>query len=664
MSNRMFPFSVTVEPTMSLIIAENVTHAFGTHEVLMNVAFHLGESDRIGLVGPNGEGKTTLLRVIAGQITPTVGQVHRRRELRIGYLPQDPPGPEDRTIHDAMLDVFSDLRRMERQLNDLTARMERDDTGQTNLLKQYDRMQSRFEALGGYDYNRRIEQVLTGLAFGPDMWARTLSKLSGGERTRAYLAGLLLRNPDLLMLDEPTNHLDLDSVEWLESWLQSFRGALIVVSHDRYFLDSVTARTWEIAFGSLETYRGPYSRYLPQRDERHTERMRRWEAQQEYIAKTEDYIARNISGQRGKEARGRRTRLERFMRDDAMAKPQEHRNISVSLPAGRRTGDMVFRAADLAVGYDAPLLKIEAMDVERGQRIAILGANGVGKTALLRTLMGELTPLGGSVRGGSNVKVGYLPQTHERLDPTGTALHAVMSAREDCLPQQARSALGRVLLGGDESLKRIDELSGGQRSRVVLARLMVQNPNVLMLDEPTNHLDIPSTEIMQDVLQHFDGTVVFVSHDRYLVQAVATHIWAIDDGRVRCILGGWEAFSAWRNDRRNRGDGKTSRQSAGKTKQDRKDEYRRNRKQANLVQRLKRRVEEIEAEIETVEAELAGLNDEISTAGETCDTDRVGQLCKEYPARESRLEALWNEWEQVGEELGKQDNAASAPASD
>ncbi len=645
---------------MSMIIAENVTHAFGTHEVLRNVAFRISESNRIGLVGPNGEGKTTLLQVIAGRITQTDGQVHRRRELRIGYLPQDPPATEDKTIHEAMLDVFSDLRRMERQLNDLTGLMERggaggSDTDQAGLLKQYDQMQSRFEALGGYDYDRRIEQVLTGLAFGKDMWSRSLSKLSGGERTRAYLAGLLLLEPDLLMLDEPTNHLDLDSVEWLESWLGSFRGALVVVSHDRYFLNSVTAETWEIAFGSLETYRGSYSKYLTQRDERHTERMRQWEAQQEYIAKTEDYIARYISGQRGKEARGRRTRLERFKRDEAVDRPQERRNIDVSLSSGQRTGDMVFRADDLSVGYDAPLLKIESMDIKRGWRVAILGGNGVGKTALLRTLLGELNPLGGSVRCGSNVKIGYLPQTHERLDPAGTVLHAVMSAEPGCMPQRARSALGRVLLGGKESLKRIDELSGGQRSRVVLARLMVQNPNVLMLDEPTNHLDIPSTEIMQDVLQRFEGTVVFVSHDRYLVQAVATHIWAVDDRQVRCILGGWEAFSAWREGRSGRNGDKSDLQAAGKTKQERKDEYIQNRKQANLVQRLKRRVGEIEAEIEVVEAELAKLNDDISVAGEAGDNDRVQQLCREYPAREARLETLWKEWEQVGEELGKQE---------
>ncbi|MDY7009488.1 MAG: ABC-F family ATP-binding cassette domain-containing protein [Planctomycetota bacterium] len=646
---------------MSMIIAENVTKAFGSHEVIRNVSFRLSESSRIGLVGPNGGGKTTLLQIVAGRISPTDGKVHRRRQLRIGYLPQDPPAPRDRTIYDAMLDVFSDLRRMERQLNDLAGRMDRSgtsagETDRTGLLKQYDQMQSRFEALGGYDYDKRIEKVLTGLAFGPEMWSRSLSKLSGGERTRAHLAGLLLRDPDLLMLDEPTNHLDLYSVEWLESWLQSFRGALIVVSHDRYFLDNITADTWEIDFGSLETYRGPYSRYLTQRDERYTERLRRWEAQQEYIAKTEDFIARNISGQRGKEARGRRTRLERFMREEAMTRPKEHRNINVSLSSGRRTGDKVFRASDLTVGYDAPLLEIESLDVERGRRVAILGGNGVGKTALLRTLLGELDPMGGSVRRGSNVKVGYLPQTHEKLNPTDTALQAVMSAETDCLPQRARSALGMVLLGGDESLKRIDELSGGQRSRVVLARLMVQNPNVLMLDEPTNHLDIPSTEIMQNVLQSFDGTVVFVSHDRYLVQAVATHIWAIDDGRVRCIPGGWEAFSAWREGLTVRNGEKTAHRAAGKTKQDRKTEYRRNRKKANLMQRLRRRCEQIESEIEIVEAELTGLNDEISAAGEAGDKDRVQRLCREYPDREARLEALWTEWERIGEELGSQDD--------
>ncbi len=639
---------------MSLIIAENITHAFGTHEVIKNATFRISESNRVGLVGPNGEGKTTLLRVIGGQTEATIGKVHRSQGLRIGYLPQDPPAGQDKTIHEAMLDVFSDLRHMEQQLHDLAGQMEHGGTDQADLMKQYDGIQSKFDALGGHDYHRRIEQVLTGLAFGPEMWGRTLSALSGGERTRAYMAGLLLREPDVLMLDEPTNHLDLDSVEWLESWLGSFRGALIVVSHDRYFLDSVTTETWEIAFGSLETFRGSYSKYLPQRDERYTERMRQWEAQQEYIAKTEDYIARNISGQRGKEARGRRTRLERFMRDEAIARPQEHRTISVSLQAGRRTGDLVFRASDLTVGYDKPLLEIETLDVNRGQRIAILGANGIGKTALLRTLMSEIEPLAGSVRGGSNVKIGYLPQTHERLDPNDTALKAVMSAEPGCTPEKARSALGRVLLGQDESLKRIDELSGGQRSRVVLARLMVQNPNVLMLDEPTNHLDIPSTEIMQDVLQNFDGAVVFVSHDRYLVQAVATHIWVIDAGMVRCIIGGWDAFSTWRNKRRKTGDGKTGSKNADKSKQDRKAEYRNNRKLTNLMQRLKRRHEELEAEIGVVEGEIAKLNDEISAASESGDTERVGQLSKEYPARETKLESLWNEWEHIGEELGKQ----------
>ncbi len=633
---------------MSLIIAENVGHAYGDHEVFRDVSFRVAESDRIGLVGPNGEGKTTLLRVIAGLLESTAGDVHRRRGLRIGYLPQDPPPLEGTTVHQTMLDVFADLRRMERELHDIAGRME----GDAGLLKRYGEIQAEMEALGGYDYSTRIEQVLTGLAFEREMWDRPLSQLSGGQRTRAYLGTLLLREPDVLLLDEPTNHLDLDSTEWLEHWLGSFRGALIVVSHDRYLLDRVTTKTWEVAFRRLEPYRGAYSKYLVLRQARFSERMKAWEAQQAYIRQTEEFIRIHIAGQRTREAQGRRKRLERFLRDDAIERPQTHRAISLDIPACRRTGDMVLLGTHLEVGYDpaVPLLRIDELELVRGQRVAVVGANGAGKTTLLRTLLGELELLSGTLRHGANVQIGYLSQTHANLDPQSAALDVVRAASGERTSKRARSVLGRLLLSGDDVFKRINELSGGQRSRVALARLVALGANVLMLDEPTNHLDIPSTEVVQDALKRFDGTTIFVSHDRYLIEALATHVWAIDGQQFHCITGNWQAYLQWRSERRGAA-GLPGDDETGRSKRERKAQYRQDRKRANERRRLRRRLDELEAEIEAIEEDLAKLNQGISDAADAGQVETLRELSKEHQQKSARLKMLWDEWEQVGEKL-------------
>ncbi len=655
---------------MSLIIAENITKAFGTLEVMKNISFRLGETERVGLVGPNGEGKTTMLRIIAGLAEPTAGQLHRARDMKldagIGYLPQDPPRMGDATLYDSMLAVFADLIQMERDVHDLADRLAAagDDPA---LLEKYGQLQHRFEDLGGYDYTNRIEQTLTGLNFPRSMWTQPVSQFSGGQCTRAYLAKLILMQPTVLMLDEPTNHLDLDSVEWLEQTLATFRGALVVVSHDRYFLDNVTTATWEIAAGSLETYRGSYSTYLTKREERLADKMRVWESQQEYISTTRDFIAKHIAGQRTKEAQGRRTKLERFIRDEAIEKPLQNREIHLPLKPARRAGDIVIRARDLQAGYQQgkPLVSVESLELLRGQRVAIVGANGIGKTTLLRTLLGQLEPLAGEVTLGSNVSVGYLSQTHAELEPNSTVLDAVMKDNPTCTTGQARDVLGSLLFIGDDVFKKISEISGGQRSRVVLARLVVQNANLLMLDEPTNHLDIPSTEILQEALAVFEGAVMFVSHDRYLIQSVATHIWAIDETGLREILGGWDAFVQWRESRKNKPPAKGSAAPATsacqcetvaedieKSKTQRKEDYKNARKQSNLTQRLKRRHEELESLIEKTEQSLADLHDEISQAGMDGDMARIEKLGLEFPKKEDELKKLWQEWEQVGEELG------------
>ena len=639
---------------MPVISAENVSHAYGNEEVLRNVSVALEESGRIGLVGPNGEGKTTLLRILLGELDSTLGEVSRRRGLRIGYLPQTPPALSGSTIHEAMLDVFDALRRMERTLHALADRM---NDGDEQALARYGAMQTEFEGLGGYDYPIRVEQVLTGLAFPREMWGRPLDTLSGGQLTRVHLAKLLLAAPEVLMLDEPTNHLDVDSIEWLEHWLQSYSGALIVVSHDRYFLDRVTNGTWELAFGVAETYPGNYTRHLKLRAERRAARLKEWEAQQAYIARTEEFIARNIAGQRTKEAQGRRKRLERFLRDEAIEPPQDHKTIHLRLDVPVRTGDIVLRAQDLAVGYDPgePILSGLQLEALRGDRVAVVGANGVGKSTLLRTLLGELDPLAGSVRPGANVAVGYLSQTHAELDPDRTALDAVMGAPGGCPISRARDVLGSLLVSGDDVYKRVRDLSGGQRSRVVLARLMVQQANVLMLDEPTNHLDIPSTEIMQEALAGFEGTVFFVSHDRYLIEAVATHLWVVEEGAVRCLLGGWERYLAWRVERRERTrlgrKQDTQDATSDRTEETRKQDYRDARRRANERQRLRRRHDEIEDEIEAVEQELGRINAQIAAASEAQNMQQIEQLSGRYAQQDACLKGLWNEWERIGEQL-------------
>ena len=638
---------------MSQVIGENVCHAFGDRQVLKNVSFYLGEADRVGLVGPNGEGKTTLLKVIGGMLDPTTGTVHRARGVRFGYLPQESPALQDATIHDAALDVFADLGRMEAELHAMADRLAAGGEP-PDLLNRYGTLQADFEVRGGYRYPQRIEQILTGLAFPREMWDRPLAQLSGGQRTRVVLATLLLQDPDILLLDEPTNHLDLDSIGWLEEWLSAFRGAIIVVSHDRYFLDRVTTTTWEIAFGALETYRGSYGKYVPQREQRHKERQRRYEAQQEFIRKTEEYIRRNVTAARVDVAQGRKTRLARFLRDEAMERPQEHQAMHLHLEAGARTGDLVLRARGLSVGYDpaTPLLAVEELTVNRGDRVAILGANGTGKTTLLRTLIGQIMPLAGEVQLGAKVDVGYMSQTQDELPADSSALDCVMAAGDKTLtPHRVRTLLGMLLLSGDDAFKPVGRLSGGQQSRVALARLVVQGASVLALDEPTNHLDIPSTEVIQNVLQQFDGAVLFVSHDRYLVQAVATHIWAIDGREVRCLLGGWKAYLRWRKERRSQTDAaspddeKTARIRLYK---ERKALEREARRRANQLARLKARHEAIEAEIQTIEADLAKRLAEISAAGEAGDLARVESLGREYQERQTRLQALWAEWEQVG----------------
>jgi ATP-binding cassette subfamily F protein 3 len=643
---------------MSLIVAESITKSWSEKDVLKNVSVTLAPQERVGLVGPNGEGKTTLIRILAGLEPPTDGLLQRKADLRIGYLPQDPPALEGSTLRQAMLDVFAPLREIERQMHELAHRME--GSADQRDLARYGELLHAFEIGGGYAYVNRIEQVLAGLRFTPKCWDSPLSELSGGQRTRAYLAKLLLLEPEVLLLDEPTNHLDYEAVEWMEEWLQTFPGALVVVSHDRYFLDRATTRTWELSGGGLECYKGNYTQYVAQREQRFTERMRRWEAQQEFIRDTEEFVRRFIAGQRSKEAQGRRTRLERFLKTEAIPRPVEHARIHVRFKVDQRTGDFVLRLADLQAGYvaGAPLVGIEKLDIQRGQRVAVVGPNGCGKTTLLRTILGQISALSGEVRLGANVQIGYLSQTHAELSPDIMAVEAVRQADPSLSEERARTLLGSLLLKEDDAFKTIRQLSGGQRSRVVLARLMLQHANVLVMDEPTNHLDILSQEVLQDVLSDFDGTVLFVSHDRYLIQALATHIWAMHEGTITPLKGDWEHYLQWRGRQMELSAPAEDEENAEKLQrrqdyQEHREQQKESRRKSNELRKLQRRLEEVEKLIHPLEESLKLLNEQISQASTAGDLAMIEKLGQDFTTRNNQLRELYLEWEQLGAAIEK-----------
>ena len=637
---------------MSLLVATGLSKAFGALDVFGDIDLRIEDGDRIGMVGPNGAGKTTLLRILAGAEASTAGDVFRKRGLTVGYLPQDPPTAGDLTLREAMLDVFATLRAQGMALAELEHRLAEaaahGDDSYEALLAEYGHDQVAFEIAGGYAYETRIRQVLGGLGFNEDEHEKRLAHLSGGERTRALLAQLLLQEPDLLLLDEPTNHLDLEAVEWLEDTLVHWKGALIVVAHDRYFLDKVATRIWEVNYGRLDTYRGNYSAYHLQRDMRRERQRREWEEQQEVVEKTEDFIRRNLAGQRTREAQGRRTRLERFLRDEAIERPDEDRQIRLGLTTVIRSGDLVLATKDLVVGYDRPLFACPDIEIRRGERVALIGPNGAGKTTLLKTILAQTSPIRGKVRFGASVQAGYLAQAQAGLNPDLSVLDAILEIKN--LPlTQARSFLGQFLFSGDDVFREIRTLSGGQRSRVALARLTLQGANFLLLDEPTNHLDLASQEVLEDVLGRFPGTILLVSHDRYLVQAIATHIWRVADETLQVYKGNYEEYLRLRAaeaEAKVKAEVKVEAAERG-TEQDR-ERMREERRQRKAAEKLAEQAAVLEAQIHALEAELVALGAQLEVASLAGDVGRIHSLGVTYEETEAELHRVMGEWAEMG----------------
>ena len=638
-------------PTLS---CNQVGKSFGAERIFSNVTFQIDAHDRIGLVGPNGAGKSTLLNILAGREEPDEGNVSIARTTRIGYLTQYADFQPENTLREEMLTVFAELRAGEQELNELGQHMassnaQSDPALYEQLLTRYYELQTSFEHAGGYTYEYRIEQVLGGLGFTKEQQASPVLQLSGGQQTRAALGKLLLQEPDLLFLDEPTNHLDLEALEWLETYLSSWKGAMVVVAHDRYFLDRVVSRIVEMAFGRIEEYPGNYSKYLDLREERMERRQREYEAQQAHIAHTEEFIRRYKAGQRSREARGRQKLLDRLER---VERPQDFPELHFEFTSVTDSGLIVISTQKLAVGYGdtlkhegdaAVLAQVADLELLRGDRIGFIGPNGSGKTTVLRTLIGEIPPQQGQVHIGHNVRIGYYSQTHAGLDYTRTILDEIrqVSALSE---EGARGFLGRFLFSGDDVFKPISALSGGERSRVALAKLTLQGANLLILDEPTNHLDLQSRQFLEEVLSEFDGTLLFVSHDRYFIDSLATKVWAIEDGILIPYVGNYTQY-------------RTRKQpivldipaSTQKKAPERPVAEKPVKVSAKKSKIKARTLEDVERDIEKAEAKVKSIEEALAQAALSADAAQLTQLSQDYEEAKADNDALFAEWEQMAD---------------
>ncbi len=641
---------------MSLLTATNLAKSYGPDDIFDSISIEIPHRARIALVGPNGAGKTTLLNLLVGHDTPSEGSISIAKGTRIGFLPQRPELAGDHTIWEEMLNAFTDIRRMESKLRELETKLG-DPKEHDAAMQQYGDLQHRFEAADGYTYESRIKQVLQGLGFKAHDYDHRLPKLSGGQRTRVLLGRLLLDAPDLLVLDEPTNHLDIEAVEWLESFLRDFSGAVLAVSHDRYFMDEYATTVWELDFGTLETYRGNYSHYTRQREERYERRTEEYAAQQEFLAKEMEYIRRNIAGQNTRQAKGKLRRLETMKkRGKLLTRPRTRKNLNLNMNAGMRSGDKVLMTTNVAVGYpdaDQPLFTVPDITLWRGDVAALIGPNGVGKSTFLKTMIGQLAPLKGEARLGASVEIGYFAQAHELLNPKNSIIDEIMNTKP-MTPAQARNYLGPFLFQGDDVFRPIETLSGGERGRVALAKLALSGANLLLLDEPTNHLDIDSQEVLQNVLASFDGTILLVSHDRYLVDALATQIWAASPGKLEVFEGNYKEYVTARNTGASLIPTRTSTDAnesgvpvAAPTSTNYSNGTPKKKSGTNF--KLEKQIAAAEAKVHTLEVKLGELTAAIDKASKEGNAAIINKLGAEYADTERALEIAMNEWAELAE---------------
>jgi ATP-binding cassette subfamily F protein 3 len=579
--------------------------------------------------------------------------VRLAKGCQIGYLPQRPILNSQRTVWQECISAFDDLVALQDQLHQLEGRMGKAGQVDEELLETYGRLQARFDHRGGYTYETRVRQALAGLGFSASEYERTLEHASGGQRTRVFLARLLLSDPDLLLLDEPTNHLDIEAIEWLESYLREWEGAVVIVSHDRYFLDQAVSEIWEMT-PVLESYRGNYSAYIEQREERYRRNLEEYAAQQALVEKEGDYIRRNIAGQNSNQAKGRLKRLERLLATAQVAPLIQPRALKFRLTPALRSGDLVLRTFELGVGYQDEkrvLFRVPDLTLRRGECAAIIGPNGAGKTTFLKTILRQIPPLEGETLLGAALEVGYFAQAHELLRNERTLMQEIEAAAPRMRQGEIRDYLAKFLFGGDEVFQPVGTLSGGERGRLALAILSLSSANLLLLDEPTNHLDLPSQEVLQAVLSGYEGTVLLVSHDRYLIDGLATQIWEVlpEERRLRVYEGDYsqykQALAAEEAARLAEKDGIESQRRVQVVETTARPAPARsnNRERARL-----QHIADLEAEIAALEERTARLSRALENPPP--DPLRVQKLGQEYQQVQQELEAKMNEWAEAAGE--------------
>ena len=633
---------------MIILQANKIERSFAGEVLFDNINLQVDERDRIALVGKNGAGKSTLLKILVGEEEPTSGEINKKKDISLSYLAQDSRFESENTIYDEMLHVFDDLRSTEKQLRQMELEMgEKTGADLENLMSNYDRLSENFRQDGGFTYEADIRSILNGFKFHESMWQMKIAELSGGQNTRLALAKMLLEKPNLLVLDEPTNHLDIDTIAWLENYLINYSGALIIVSHDRYFLDKVSTITLDLTKHSLDRYVGNYSSFVEQKEQKLATEAKNYEKQQKEIAALEDFVNRNlVRASTTKRAQSRRKQLEKMERLD---KPEAgKKSANMTFHSDKVSGNVVLEVENAAIGYDGEILSEPInLDLRKMNAVAVVGPNGIGKTTFIKSIVDQIPFIKGEKRFGANVEVGYYDQTQSKLTPSNSVLDELWNDFKLRPEVEIRNRLGAFLFSGDDVKKSVGMLSGGEKARLLLAKLSMENNNFLILDEPTNHLDIDSKEVLENALIDFDGTLLFVSHDRYFINRVATHVLELSENGSTLYLGDYDYYVEKKAELATSKEVELEAINQEKESSSLSD-YQVQKETQKELRKLMKQIENLETEIEEHETQAQAISEQMLTSN---DADELMQLQAELDKISQRQEEAMLEWEELSEQV-------------
>lgn len=634
---------------MIILQANKIERSFAGEVLFDNISLQVDERDRIALVGKNGAGKSTLLKILVGEEEPTYGEINKKRDLSLSYLAQDSRFESSNTIYDEMLHVFDDLRKTEKTLRQMELEMgEKTGADLEKLMQDYDRLSEEFRQAGGFTYEADIRAILNGFKFDESMWQMKIEELSGGQNTRLALAKMLLEKPNLLVLDEPTNHLDIETIAWLENYLVNYSGALLIVSHDRYFLDKVATITLDLTKHSLDRYVGNYSSFVEQKEQKLLTEAKNYEKQQKEIAALEDFVNRNlVRASTTKRAQSRRKQLEKMERLD---KPEAGtKSAHMTFHSDKASGNVVLTVEEAAVGYDDQILSEPInLDVRKMNAVAIVGPNGIGKSTLIKSIVGQIPFIKGEARFGANVEVGYYDQTQSKLTPHNSVLDELWNDFKLTPEVEIRNRLGAFLFSGDDVKKIVGMLSGGERARLLLAKLSMENNNFLILDEPTNHLDIDSKEVLENALIDFDGTLLFVSHDRYFINRVATQVLELSEEGSTLYLGDYDYYLEKKAELEALAAAQAEAVPVSSSEEVTSNDYHLQKQNQKELRKITRRIEQLEAEMEELDQKIQAITETMHSTNDAAD---LVQLQSELDQLTVQQEAVMEEWAELSEQV-------------